>query len=974
MSAKKTISIIATIAVPAAVTLNGLAYELGLNGGGAVLSVKTVVGREHDATAIYSLSAKELKAIDYITGTAAGKAPILPTRVVVSGVRFDMPTAATTGTCNFGEEFEESLIPVVWDMNSFKPADYAVDKIGTSFEVRGATAVRSRAPGLPVKAIVRVNRRLAAPDYNHSVTSENVIFDDVFWRPKQLVNAGATIDHAINMLESTSANRYAVQNFKNAATRLMAIAGGDTNPNSTTYNGYVFQDTDVYKTLEGFAYNLAAVWGDQTVTIARKRQLQNKLGEWIRLIEAVQYADGYITTTFSSRSETTAGGDGDSLHRWRHFTRHEMYNIGHFIEAAVAYTRYSVGTKQNDHRLYEAGKRAADHIVAFFGPGGKRVEVPGHQEIELAMMKMAALVEEYEGAGTGQKYRDTVETLINRRGRATGDYARPSGYHGMSYSQDATPLVNETRAVGHAVRAMYYYTGATDVAITLPSSSPNKAAFLTGINNIYSTVTERNNYITGGLGSGETSEGFGEDWRLRNSGAYTETCAAIAGANWYQRLNLYYEDAKYADSYERALYNGALVGVSLNGTHFYYACHLDSAAHPRSAWFGCACCPPNLIRTIANMGGYMYTVNKDKVFVNMYGGSTGNINVGGDNVIIRQETNYPWEGAVKMTVTPPAAKNFMLNLRIPGWIKAQKYQQVTITVDGAEINAAPSDKGYVSITKNWPAKGTVIEINMPMEVRFTEADDNVSRVYGDFGTGIASNGQSNKVAIERGPIVYQLETPGVPATDAIGKDARMAFIPRDMEYKATWRPNLLRGVVEVTGHARYETSTGERNQFIQLTPYHAKNNRGNDPSNLGSSNSNPNNCESARVWINATEMGVQIRGDKNKLHVGGFAKLTANPKVNYDDRNVPKNFEWTVLSGNEAIVMLDSPARGQTDDSGPGKIGGLNFTRPASIATYRAIKAGAAVVQVSMKDASGAVLATDTYEILVTDQKTNANF
>jgi hypothetical protein len=393
---------------------------------------------------------------------------------------------------------------------------------------------------------------------------------------------------------------------------------------------------------------------------------------------------------------------------------------------------------------------------------------------------------------------------------------------------------------------------------------------------------------------------------------------------------------------------------------------MDTAArNQRSEWFDCACCPPNLIRTIANMSGYMYTVNKDKVFVNMYGGSTGNINVGGDNVVIKQETNYPWAGAVKMTVKPSVAKNFTLNLRIPGWIKAQKYQQVTILVDGVAIDATPSEKGYVSIAKNWPVNGSVIEIDMPMEVRFTDADDNVSIAYNDFGTGLTSNGQSNKIVIERGPIVYQLETPGVPASATTGKDARQVFIPRDMGYTATWKPDLLRGIVEITGQARHNTTAGRRDQFIQLTPYYAKNNRGNNPSNLGSSNVNPNDCNSARVWINATEMDVQIRGDKHKLSVDEIAKLTANPKVNYDDRNVPGSFDWTVISGDDVVAIADSSIRGQTDNSGPGKIGGLSFTRPTSTVKFKALKAGTATVQVSMVDANGALLATDTYEIVV---------
>ncbi|NLY42629.1 MAG: hypothetical protein GX066_01380 [Clostridiaceae bacterium] len=905
------------------------------------------------ATNSYDLRIKERKARNYITGTAAGRAPILPRRVVVDGLIFDTPTPDTTGRYNFGESFESSLVPVVWDMDSFSEADYAADKIGTTFEVTGVTAEGSRAPGLPVKAIVTVNEPLKAPDYNHSVTSENVVFNDVFWKPKQLVNATATFDAAMTQLASSAS--YAERNFVNAIDRLNKVHNGDMNPPMGVFSGYVFQDTDIYKTLEAFAYNLAAIWDDPSM-VERRQVLQNKCDQWIGYIEAIQYADGYINSCFSNRSDVSAGGSNTGFWRWRWMDRHEMYNIGHLLEAAVAYTRYTIGTEQYDYRLYEIGKRAADHIVDTFGRNGTRVEVPGHQEIELALMKWAALTDELEGAGTGDKYRDTAHILVDRRGRRSGEYTRESGYNGGTYSQDATPLVNETNAVGHAVRAMYYYTGATDVAIWLPDDHPDKQAYLKAITGIYDRASERNTYITGGLGSGESSEGFGADYRLRNTNAYTETCAAIAGANWYQRLNLFYEDAKYVDSYERALYNGVLVGVNLSGGLFYYSCGLDEGSKPRSSWFGCACCPPNLMRTIANIGGYMYTVNKDKIFVNMYAGSTANINVEGSNVEVVQETNYPWDGFVKMTVKPEATRDMTLNIRIPGWIKAQKNQYVEITVDGQVIDSTPSEKGYVSITRTWPADGTVITIDMPMEIRMTEADDNVHYT----GSGQSDYGQRNKVVIERGPIVYNLETPGVPVSETSGRDARKVVIPRDIELTATWRPDLLRGVVEITGMAYWDNGSELEPQFIQLTPYYTRNNRGNNPSNLGSSGS-ANNCNSFRVWINAIGRDVEIRGQKTKLNVGEVTALKAEPKVNYNEKSLPASYEWSV----EGPVEIIDVQAGLTDNKGPAKIGGIGHERVNSTATIKAVGSGEAVVTVKMKDSAGNVLATDTYTLEV---------
>ena len=921
--------------------------------------------------------------VDYETNTAAGRAPILPRRVVVSDVRFDTPTASLVDGnkgYDFAESFEDSLIPVVWDMDSFSAADYAIDKVGESFTVTGVTAPDSRVPGLNATAIITVVEPMAAPDYNHSITSENVIFEDEFWKPKMDVNATSTFDHAITQLENYNNSNYTIRNFRNARSRLQAVWNGDDNPAAPAYTGYVFQDTDMYKTLEAFAYNLSTIWDDPEMQ-DRKVYLQDTLDEWIGLIEDIQYADGYIGSHFSARSTRTNGTAGthtgrtnlSMVHRWSSMAKHEMYNIGHFLEAAVAYTRYSVATGQNDYTLYEVGKRAADHVVNVFGPDGYRHEVPGHEEIELAMMKFAILVEEYEGVGTGQKYRDTVKLLIDRRGESNRANVRESGYNAGTYSQDYTPLKEETKAVGHAVRACYLYTGATDVAISLPDSDTDKAAYLNGIGNIYDSMSEKNTYITGGLGSGESSEGFGPDYGLPAQGAYLETCSAIAGANWYQRLNLYYEDAKYADSYEKALYNGILTGVELNGKRFYYGTDLDSAnGKSRSTWMDCACCPPNLIRTIANIGGYMYTVNKDVIFKNLYGGNTANINVEGTNVNIKEVSNYPWDGEIDMTVTPDEEKEFTLNLRIPGWIKAQKNQQVTIIVDGEEIDATPSAKGYVAITRIWPAEGTEVYMNMPIEIRLTEPDDNVGATRDYSSTQVdsswrnADNNIWNKVAIERGPITYCAEQASL--LNSTNTAASQVRVGRNDELTATWNPDLLRGIVEIRGTMKYGTSDeSTATQEVQFIPFYTKNNRGNNRGGNGDG-ANPNNGGSIRVWFHAVQddLDVDIRGDKNRITEDETAKLIATPKVNYAVKEQANSYEWTIIEGANVIAMEGDAVPGLTADSGYEKIGGLNgLTRPNSTAYFCGVEPGSATVQVQMKNAAGQVVATDTYEITV---------
>lgn len=902
------------------------------------------------------INVTELKTTQYETNTAAGKAPILPKRVVLEGVQFDTPTPSTIyNGYQFGEEFPDSLWPVTWDMGSFTAADYASDKIGTSFIVSGSVAYGGMT--YPATAKINVKEPLAAPDFNHSVTSENVRFNDVFWAPKQVVNAGATIDQAITQLKSTSSARRGLVNFQEAAKRL----AGQSYTNQS--GGFVFQDTDVYKTLEGISYNLAAIEDDSSMD-ARKIVLQNELNTWISAIEAIQYSDGYINSCFAQRAPLNAGGSGNSSVRWRYMDRHEMYNIGHFLEAAVAYTRYTEGVGRPDYRLYEAGKRAADHIYKMFGPGGKRVEVPGHEEIEIGLMKMANLVEEYEGVGAGQNYRNTTKLLVDRRGNRTGANARQSGYSGGTYSQDATPIVNETAAVGHAVRATYFYTGITDLAATLPAGNSDRTAYLNVMSRIWDRLKERNTYITGGIGSaqpGTDSEGFGADYALSNTQSYCEICAAIAASNWYQRMNLVYEDAKYIDSMERALYNGVLVGVNLSGGLFYYSTTLQNTGNGRSTWFDCACCPPNVIRTIANMSGYLYTVNKDSVFVNMYGGSKGHVNVQGTKVAIDQVTNYPWEGAVNLSVKPEVAKAFTLNIRIPGWIKAQKYQQVSIKVDGVDIDATPNARGYVTITKTWPTAGTTIDINMPLEVRLTEPDNNV------YNIGTASHSNRDRVAIERGPIVYCLETPGVPATATTGRNATSVWVPRDMAMTATWNSALLRGVVDITGTARWNSATGTA-QAIQLTPYYARNNRSNNPSNLGSSGSS-NDTNSLSVWLNATVGTVQIRGDKNNVTPGDTVTLTAVPHVNFSAaaNQRPNAYDWTIESG--SAIIDGTPVYAQAPTSGYEKIGGIvggvttnTVTYYASTAKIRVMGGGTVTVKVQARNGS-TNLYTDTYVI-----------
>ena len=752
----------------------------------------------------FSVRVEGVESIDrYVTTTAAGKAPILPETVVVNGISFDDPTPSLKSTTkpdfDFAETFDSKLMAVTWE--NVDPASYGADQVGKTFTVKGK--VQYGDLSLDAFADITVKEPAVTAVANSTVTFENVQLNDIFWSPKQKVNALNSLNKAILEISKSSGGE---PNFDNAIKKL----------NGQPYNafsGYVFQDSDIYKSIEAISYTLSATQNDNSEEMSAQRAtLEKKLNEWIEKIGKVQYADGYIDTFFTLRSKTNPGGGSQGTHRFRNMSNHELYNAGHFLESVVAYTRYREGINDPDYRLYVTGKRFADLIVNLFGPNGKRHEVPGHEEVELALVKFGKLAEEYEGEGSGQKYFDTAKLLIDRRGESSS--LRESGYRGNDYSQDARPFVNETNGVGHAVRANYFYAGVTDIATLLEDGDEDKAAYLKSLDAIWDSVANRKTYITGGIGVRTHGEDFGNDYELPNNNSYCETCAAIALANWNQRMNLVHEDAKYADVVERTLYNAILVGTNLDGNRFFYSSLLEVGnGNGRSEWFACACCPPNLMRTIAALSGYMYTVHKDNVFVNMYIGSDGKVNVDGTQVDLKQETNYPWDGNVKLTVNPAAEKEFTMKIRIPGWVQEQKNKNVTIQVNGEAVTEK-AEKGYVAIRRNWK-KGDVIAIDLPMEIRKTEANPKVTTNAG-------------RIALERGPVVYCMEKAGnAQLNSEISNFNPLNFvIPRDADLKAEYNETLLKGVVEITGDVTYNNGSETIPAKLQAVPYYAWNNRG----------------------------------------------------------------------------------------------------------------------------------------------------
>ncbi len=748
----------------------------------------------------------------YQTRTAAGLAPILPGKVVAQGLPFDTPTPDAWGNhgFNFAEEFNDRLVDVVWDMTSFQPEDYAAP--GNPFTVRGAVTWEGKR--YDAFADITVGERAVVPEANSTVTFENIRLADSFWLPRQKSNAITSLNKGILEIEKPTGGE---PNFLNAIRRLK----GET---YEPFAGFVFQDTDIYKSIEAISYTLSVLHGDTDPALAAQREkLERKLAFWIPLIEQVQYADGYINTCFTLRAEAPDAGSPGS-HRFRYMYNHELYNLGHFYEAAVAYTRYQLGTRGPegaDFRLYVAAKRSSQQVISLFGPGGSRNEVPGHEEIELALVKLAKLMEELEGRGAGDACIATAKCLVDRRGDP-GE-SRESGYQQGEYAQDNANVRDIHEAVGHAVRACYFYTGVTDLAALLPAGDSDREAYLTSMDRIWDSITHTKTYITGGIGVASHSEGFGGAYELPNDDSYCETCASIALANWNQRMNLVHEDAKYIDEMERALYNGILVGTNLAGDRFYYDSRLENNGEntkARSEWFGCACCPPNLMRTIAKLSEYMYTVHGITLFVNLYIGSLGSIPLSGAGVDIRQETRYPWDGRVAITLTPPAAQSFTVKLRIPSWVEEQKTRNITVQVNGKAVDTAVTN-GYVSICRTWKP-GDEIRLDMPMEIRLTQPQPQVHTNAG-------------RVALQRGPLVYCIEQAGNDF------DPLQLTLPEDAPITAAYDPALLNGVVALTGRAR----CGGHTVPFQAIPYYAWNNRG-DNGILGQ------NCAGKMlVWLKA---------------------------------------------------------------------------------------------------------------------------
>lgn len=590
-----------------------------------------------------------------------------------------------------------------------------------------------------------------------SVPFTAVTLTDPFWAPRQRANATGTLDQNWTQCEKTGR----IENLQRAGD---AKTGG--------YQGYFFNDSDVFKMLEG-ASNLLARNND--------RQLRRRVDKLAGVVSGAQQPDGYLNSYF-----TIAKPD----EKWTNLKdMHELYCAGHLIEAGVAHSEATGRTS-----LLDTAVRLAACIEAKFGPG-KTSGVCGHPEIELALIRL------YEHTGD-PRHLEMARYFLHERGKGTG---RPLL---GQYCQDHAPLAEQRQVVGHAVRAMYLYSAATDLA-RIDGDAPMADA----LTSLWDNLTLRKMYVTGGIGNSAQNEGFTTDYDLPNESAYAETCASIGLAMWARRMNVLTGDAKYADVMERVLYNAVASGVSLDGCSFFYVNPLAARGGvSRQEWFSCACCPPNVLRLLSSIEQYQYVQRPDGLSVNLYAAGTARPPAWGGAGQITQESRYPWDGRVTLRVEAPADRGeWTLRLRIPDWCRSH-----SLRVNGSRVDAKVS-RGYAELTRRW-GRGDTVELVMDMPVQRVVSHPAVS-------------GNAGRVAIRRGPIVYCAEQADNP--DGVSN----IVLPAESPISEKWEPELLGGVVVLTAAADrqsgvfpsdrlYEPRGEGRPATLRLVPYCTWANRG----------------------------------------------------------------------------------------------------------------------------------------------------
>lgn len=607
------------------------------------------------------------------------------------------------------------------------------------------------------------------------VSFSEVTITDNFWKPKLEKIATSTVPVMIYQTEVATGR---IRNYEKVA----------RNQNEK-HEGIYYDDSDVYKALEAIAYSLKN-HSDKT--------LELKADEWIDKIAAAQEEDGYINTFYS-----LSGLEN----RWTDMEKHEDYCAGHLMEAGVAY--YQTTGKR---KLLDVAIKMADHIDETFRKPN-RPWVAGHEEIELALVKLYKVTDD-------KKYLELSDWFLDQRGHGHGKggiWDNPNW--GPKYAQDDVPVKEQKEITGHAVRAMYLYAGAADVA-----AAKNDAGYLNAMKTVWEDVVYRNMYITGGIGSSGSNEGFSVDFDLPNENAYSETCASVGMVFWNQRMNVLEGDSKYIDVLERSLYNAALDGLSLEGSRFFYGNPLASSGqHSRREWFGTACCPSNISRLVASVGDYIYAKSEHAIWVNLFIGSNTKFQMGNVEVPVEMTTNYPLDGVINLTMNPDQKTRFALKMRLPGWAKDEPVPGGLYLFEGKSketftllLNGKPApyteENGYLKIEREWE-KGDKIQYSLPMEVRKLVSREEVSA-------------NSDRIAIQRGPLVYCVE-----GADNNGKVWNI-LIPENADFKVVEFKVLDEKVMAVqadmTVMTGSEDGTNLRSETKKITaiPYYTWANRG----------------------------------------------------------------------------------------------------------------------------------------------------
>jgi len=624
----------------------------------------------------------------------------------------------------------------------------------------------------------------------HAVNFTAVKFTDRFWLPRMKTNHTVTIPASFARCESTGR----VKNFVMAATH--------TGKFCTTYP---FDDTDIYKTIEGASFSLS---------LFPDKKLEAYIDSLIDIIGKAQEPDGYLYTARTINPKQPHEWSGPE--RWvkERELSHELYNSGHLYEAAYAHF-YATGKKN----LLNIALKNADLVCSVFGPDKMHV-APGHEIVEMGLVKL------YRITGK-QEYLQTAKFFIEERGHYNGyDANSKDPWKNGAYWQDNIPVTDQTEAEGHAVRAGYLYSAVADVAALTGDEK-----LLHAIDTIWDNMVSKKIYVQGGIGAVPSGERFGDNYELPNATAYNETCAAIANVFWNYRMFLLHGDSKYMDVLEKTLYNGLISGIGLDGKSFFYTNAMqikNNSSHggmepARSGWFDCSCCPTNLTRLIPSIPGYVYAQTADAVYVNLFVTGKASLQVHGKPVSIVQQNNYPWDGALTFTVSPQKTDAFSLLVRIPGWARNEAIpsdlytfagnndKKVTITINGQPVDYT-IEKGYAVIKRNWK-KNDVLKVDLPMDVRRVTANEKVKDDQG-------------KVALQRGPLIYCAEW-----VDNNGKAANI-IVPSDAVFTAQYQPDLLNGV-EVLHSEVPVIAVDEKTQTVSTTrrtftaiPYYAWANRG----------------------------------------------------------------------------------------------------------------------------------------------------